>query len=796
MTMLPPVQVFSAAAVGMGINTPDQLAEKFKILNYKYFPLSNTGVMTDILAHEEAAHKHGLIPIYGRTITFNEQLLHPITLYAKNQVGRDWLYQQAVEYEDIQAFITALMGTPPNSVAVFFPSEWLNTEATANVVLCSKGIIDTYCVVDARQSINTLSMGVSQYPLVLATPVNYTHAREASVFEKYRTLCKKSRHQKSLAYVQMKASYAGYRVEKSMCYMELAKFLSETQVEMDGIFDGFESIEPLRKVAGRFNIDPNITLNEVKKSLKNALKFKHSSGELHRLSESHAPVSLAEYEDRLKYELSLFAKADRNIELFNLFTIRRAIAPACKLRGARGSFSGLLICYLLGLTIIDPLANNIAPETIFAKKNFKFNFELPSDVREGVFELMEDAGNVQPVKLYSCYCWQPRSILRALIKDRKHSSEGCKLEELSLCFKRYPTIVAAEELYKEIARVLGDESVVYKIMKAMTGLPMSYGEHNSTLAFVPDKSAFSVTAPSGGDSGVLCLGLSSDDIRELDLPRCDILGLTVIDDLCEMFNSDKNKINCIAHIRPNDKHVIAQISGADVRGLMPIIPKGCLSFVRDTPETLRDVANQLALTRETTMLNGKLQKYLERRPDAYPGTIKTILEPTRGVLIYQQQALRIIRDGVNVPGLKAANAVQCLFEGDNEAYLDILKGYKSKSQCDLITYVLVNSSSLFCEAHAMYYAKLIYMSSYFLMYARTEYVCNQLNHLRTQHFTLTEMLNYLLILINMGVKIGGVDKNTQLKRVKFTVKDDVIVPEGYSPILTPEDIASLKELWV
>jgi hypothetical protein len=37
----------------------------------------------------------------------------------------------------------------------------------------------------------------------------------------------------------------------------------------------------------------------------------------------------------------------------------------------------------------------------------------------------------------------------------------------------------------------------------------------------------------------------------------------------------------------------------------------------------------------------------------------------------------------------------------------------------------------------------------------------------------------------MGVRIGGVDKNTQLKRVKFTVKDDVIVPEGYT---------SLKEL--
>lgn len=800
-TTLAPAQVFSAAAVGMGFNTPDQLAIQFKALNYTYFPLSNTGVMTDILAHEDAAYAHGLIPIYGRTITFKDLSLTPITFYAKTQTGRDWLYQQAVEYDDTKALMTALMtalmNAPLASVVVFFPNEWLNAESTANVVLCSKALMDTYCIVDARQSINTLSMGVSQYPAVIAMPINCIHAKDIPVFEAYHSICKSAppRDHASLGCIQAKAGYAECRTGSLMHYAQLAQFLSKTHVEIDDIFEGFESIKPLREVTGCFKIDPSLTLKKVTQSLKRALDFKHSSGELHRLSESEAPVSLGDYDERLSYELSLFAKSDRNIELLNLFAIRQNIVTTCKLRGLRGGSSGLLICYLLGLTIVDPVANNIASETFFAKKNFRFDFELPSDVRENIFELISNMGDIQPVQLHYSHNWQPRSILRALIKDPAYASQRHTLERLNLSFKRYPTIVAAEELYDEVKQVLGEDSKVYKIIQRVTGLPISYGEHLSSMAFVPKGSAFGITSVSGKrNKDMLCLGLSTEDVTALDLPRCYILGHNVLDNMCTMFNSDSNKINGVAHIVPADKRVLAQISDVQVRELLPMIPRSALSFARDIPGSLSDVANQLALTREATILNGTLRQYLDRYPDAYPNAIESILAPTRGVLIYQQQALRIIRDGVKVPGLKAAKAIQCLFDGDNDAYLESLKGYKGKQQRELIHYVLENASSLFCEAHAMYYAKLIYMSSYFLLYARTEHICNELNHSRSQYFTPTEMLDYLLILINMGVKISGVDKNTNFKRITFTVKNDVIVPEGYNPILTPEDIRRLKRL--
>lgn len=94
-----PIQIFSSAAIGFGYNTAREIAEHIKNnTTLSYFPLANTGPITDVIAQEQAAAEFGLTPIYARTIFVGDGGDYHLVILAKDDEARSWLNQQPERY--------------------------------------------------------------------------------------------------------------------------------------------------------------------------------------------------------------------------------------------------------------------------------------------------------------------------------------------------------------------------------------------------------------------------------------------------------------------------------------------------------------------------------------------------------------------------------------------------------------------------------------------------------------------------------------------------------------------------
>ncbi|WP_333803515.1 DNA polymerase III subunit alpha [Sulfurospirillum sp.] len=383
-----------------------------------------------------------------------------------------------------------------------------------------------------------------------------------------------------------------------------------------------------------------------------------------------------EYKARLEREIKIIC--DMKFPGYMLIVwdfIREAKDRGVPVGPGRGSAAGSLVAYSLFITDIDPMPYNLLFERFLNPERISMpdiDIDFCQSRRGEIIDyVVEKYGryNVAQVITFGKLLAKGviRDVARVLAIPYAEADAMAKLipDELGITLNGIG--VEGEEGYKGGAyqkepklRELIESSPkmqrVWKFALALEGLNRNSGMHAAGVV-ISDEELWHKTPlyqPSGEDH--LVTQYSLNYLEDVDLIKFDFLGLktlTVIDNALKLIKLRYKKEIDFTTIDMNDPKVYELIQSGDTVGLFQIESSGMQSLnERLKPTSFEDLIAVLALYRPGPMESGMLDDFIDRKNgrkeisyffDEFTEPLRPILEPTYGVIVYQEQVMQIVQ---------------------------------------------------------------------------------------------------------------------------------------------------------
>lgn len=361
------------------------------------------------------------------------------------------------------------------------------------------------------------------------------------------------------------------------------------------------------------------------------------------------------YEARLMRELNLIK--DKAFEdYFYLVADICQWARARMIVGpARGSSCGSLVCYLLGITSIDPLPYNLIFERFIDINRADLpdiDIDFPEDRRSEVFEYVaQKYGRERVARLGTVAMYQPRSALKEAagamdvppwkldkVMDAIIDRSSGDSRALQATYDTLHDTEAGRALMAEYPEILASAQ--------MEGHPRHAGQHAAGIV-ITEKPVSTYVAVDHRTGATMC---DKKDAEGLNLLKIDALGLTqlsVFEKALKLAGLDRDHLFTIPLDDPaafkvlNDHRYsgIFQFNGLALQSITDQI----------VIESLEDIAAIGALARPGPMNTGGTKQWIAiKRGEAeptYPHPLfESILRDTMGIITYQEQVMTIGRE--------------------------------------------------------------------------------------------------------------------------------------------------------
>ena len=424
-----------------------------------------------------------------------------------------------------------------------------------------------------------------------------------------------------------------------------------------------------------------------------------------------------EYGDRLDEELDVVVDAGFSGYLLFTALITARMRERGIIHAVRGSASGSLLCWLIGITEFDPIAWSLRFDRFLSRDRTK-----PPDIDIDIEHLRRD----------EVIAWLSDSYTTARISTWTKLSVNDDSDE-----QKGSLIVR----WKTRARKLGaayDEPIPPDEWETLTSLskfaPYSgYGVHAAGLVVAPDEASMSAIPMQWvASSKTWVTALDKDDVEAMGMLKVDLLGLKTMTALKAMHTYTGIARQDIAL---KDKRTYAAMSKGDVVGCFQLEGGATRSGVRRLkPTKIGDVIAAMALFRPATMDSGATEDYIRRRngdamvPQRHP-IISEETSETYGILLYQEQAISVLRRfGLPIEDIERARKAIKASNGDIGGARDVMRDIIGKvkenskalpiplSEHDLLWLeraLDAYSSYGFNRAHATAYGTLAYVTAWY-----------------------------------------------------------------------------------
>jgi DNA-directed DNA polymerase III PolC len=386
---------------------------------------------------------------------------------------------------------------------------------------------------------------------------------------------------------------------------------------------------------------------------------------------SQYPGDLDEADARLQEELNIIEQ--RN--LAGYFLVVHEIAQEARRRGypmaLRGSAGNSLVCYLLGITDIDPLRYRLPlARFLHAGRGDLPDIDLDFDwrVRDKIMAWMvQRFGAEHTAQVSSHLFFQPRSAFREAAKA--YGLSNSQISRLLVHLEaRLESLVDRQselsstptwQLLCQAGKELLPETCWARILEAthwLLGRPYHLSLHPGGMVLTPDPLCRHVPLQRA-PKGVIMTQLDKDGVERIGLVKIDILGNRALATLTEA--------RCLAgsrvQISETDADTLRLLQRGDTLGVNQLeSPAMRHLLVQYQPQTRDDLINVLALIRPAAASIGNKELFLRRRRGLEPlpplsAQLEPILGETCGLMIFEDQALLAIQA---VTGWPAAEADQ------------------------------------------------------------------------------------------------------------------------------------------
>ncbi|MBB3472245.1 error-prone DNA polymerase [Sphingomonas sp. BK345] len=455
---------------------------------------------------------------------------------------------------------------------------------------------------------------------------------------------------------------------------------------------------------------------------------------LARLFEGTPP---ARYAEQLEHELTLVERmsyAPYFLTVNSIVSFARGQQILCQ---GRGSAANSIICYVLGITSIDPIKHQLLFERFISEERSEppdIDIDFEHERREEVIQwIYESYGHDHAALTAVVSRFRTRGAIREVGKvlGLPEDMTGALASQVwGWSNEGVPTEhVAALHLDAAEPRL----ALALDLAKQLIGTPRHLSQHPGGFVLTRDPLHQLVPIEPAAMVDRRVIEWEKADIEELGFMKVDILGLGMLGCMRRAFDllaAHKNVDMDLASapLQGDDPATYRMIQQADTLGVFQIESRAQMSMLpRMKPKTFYDIAIQVAIVRPGPIQGNMVHPYLKRREGRetveYPNeALRAVLEKTLGVPLFQEQAMQVaIIAGGFTPGeadeLRRAMATFKLTGGVGRFRERLIAGMRGNGISEAFAERLVAQiegfgSYGFPESHAASFAKIAYASSW------------------------------------------------------------------------------------
>ena len=393
--------------------------------------------------------------------------------------------------------------------------------------------------------------------------------------------------------------------------------------------------------------------------------------ELERLTWDKAPARYPEgiddrVRDQLHHELRLIANLDYAPYFLTVHSIVAFARSRDILCQGRGSAANSAVCYVLGITSIDPVRSELLFERFISAERREppdIDVDFEHERREEVIQwIYETYGRTRSALTAVVTRYRARGAVREVGKALGLSAD--MTAGLSSSVWGWSREGVEEKHAKELNMDLGDRrlALTLELARQLIDTPRHLSQHPGGFVLTRDRLDELVPIEPAAMEDRQVIEWDKDDIDALGFMKVDVLGLGMLSCMRRAFQfleNDKGMTLDLATIPAEDPATYAMIRKADTLGVFQIESRAQMASIPlMAPRTFYDLVIQVAIVRPGPIQGDMVHPYRRRRNGeeevTYPTPeLRRVLEKTLGVPLFQEQAMRV---AIECAGFTASEA--------------------------------------------------------------------------------------------------------------------------------------------
>jgi error-prone DNA polymerase len=432
---------------------------------------------------------------------------------------------------------------------------------------------------------------------------------------------------------------------------------------------------------------------------------------------------------------------------------RRFLPPG---RG-RGSSVGSIVCYLTGLSHVDPVANDLSLGRFLNRELASvpdIDLDFPRDIREKLIVAVTERYGREHAALFASFAtYRSRGAIRDVGKAL--GLPHAELERLSRLTDGWNARRVREELEQlpDGERKLGSRRwrAFAWLAGEIAGLPRHVSQHPGGMIVSTRPLVELVPVQPAAMPGRQLCQWDKDSCADAGFLKIDLLGLgmlSAVEDCVEQIARLHGEPIDLSRIPLDDPAVYDDIQRADTIGDFQIESRAQMqSLLRTRPENLDDLTVQVALVRPGPIQGKAVHPYIDHRqrlredasfvPPVDHPLLADCLRSTLGVVVFQDQVLEV---AIALAGFSVGEAEGLRRAMSRKRSHDALEAYRGRfvegalrrgvdaQTADLVYDKLVGFSDFgFPKSHAAAFGLLAYQSAWLRHHYAAEFLCALLN---------------------------------------------------------------------
>ena len=357
---------------------------------------------------------------------------------------------------------------------------------------------------------------------------------------------------------------------------------------------------------------------------------------------------------QLRHELTLIEQLGYAPYFLTVHSIVRFARSRGILCQGRGSAANSAVCYVLGITSIDPVRSNLLFERFVSaerKEPPDIDVDFEHERREEVIQWIYDTyGRDRAALCATVIRYRARGAVREVGKALGLTEDVTGA--LASQIWAWSAEGVAEAQAAELGLNLEDRRLrlTLALARELIGFPRHLSQHPGGFVLTQDRLDALVPIEPAAMDGRQVIEWDKDDIDTLKMMKVDVLGLGMLGGMRRAFDlldEHRGLRLDLASIPPEDPATYAMIRKADTLGVFQIESRAQMAMLpRLKPRKFYDLVIEVAIIRPGPIQGDMVHPYLRRREGleqvGYPtAELERVLGKTLGVPLFQEQAMQV-----------------------------------------------------------------------------------------------------------------------------------------------------------